>query len=149
MTPADRTLEPRSDAALPLVTDLQRAVHVLGLHLEARLADLGLSQGEIHVLSLLGHSGTVSVTVLQRGVRHRPSTLTGILDRLEAKGLVQRRINDADRRSNLIELTLQGQAAAERVLQAMSDVEQRLFAERPPDQHGAFREVLDEIARSL
>jgi DNA-binding MarR family transcriptional regulator len=128
---------------------MQRAVHVLGLHLEAALADLALSQGEIHVLSLLGHAGTVSVTELQRGVRHRPSTLTGILDRLAARGMAQRRINEADRRSNLIELTPQGRATAEQVLQAMADVERRLFAGRPPEQLETFRAILDDVARSL
>jgi DNA-binding MarR family transcriptional regulator len=146
-----RDRDPESDpaAALPLVTDLQRAVHALGLHLETTLGDLGLSQGEIHVLSLLGHAGTVSVTDLQRGVRHRPSTLTGILDRLAARGMAQRRINQSDRRSNLIELTPQGRAAAERVLQVMSDVERRLFAGRPAEQRETVREILDDIARCL
>jgi DNA-binding MarR family transcriptional regulator len=136
-------------AVFPLVTDIQRAVHVLGLHLEAALGDLGLSQGEIHVLSLLGYAGIMSVTELQRGVRHRPSTLTGILDRLGARGMTQRRINESDRRSNLIELTPQGRAAAERVIQAMADVERRLFAGRPSDQLRHFRAILDAIARSL
>lgn len=134
---------------LPLVTDLQRAVHVLGLHLEAALAELGVSQGEIHVLSLLGHAGTLSITELQRGVQHRPSTLTGILDRLEARGMTQRRINEADRRSNLIELTPLGRGAAEQVLQAMADIERRLFAGRPAEHGEAFRGILQDIARSL
>lgn len=137
------------EPALPLVTDIQRAVHVLGLHLEVALADLRLSQGEIHVLSLLGHTGTMSVTELQRGVRHRPSTLTGILDRLGGRGLIERRINEADRRSNLIELTPQGREAAARVLAAMAEIERRLLAGRSPEQIGAVREILDEIARSL
>jgi DNA-binding MarR family transcriptional regulator len=128
---------------------VQRATHVIGLHLEAALSDLGLSQGEIHVLSLLGHAGTVSVTELQRGVRHRPSTLTGILDRLEARGLAQRQINASDRRSNLIALTPGGRAAAERVLQVMADMEHSLLDGLPPEQVSAFREILDAIPQSL
>lgn len=134
---------------LPLVTDLQRAVHVLGLHLEAELADLDLTQGEIHVLSLLGHLGTMSVAELQRGVRHRPSTLTGILDRLDRKGFIRRQINEADRRSNLIELTPQGEVAAERIAEAMDRVEHKLFASRAPDTFKTFRDILDDIARTL
>lgn len=149
MPSSDRSSQRGFARDLPLVTDLQRAVHVLGLHLEGALAELGLSQGEIHVLSLLGYAGTVSVTELQRGVRHRPSTLTGILDRLETRGMVQRRINQADRRSNLIELTPPGRAAAEQVLQAMADVECGLFAGRPAEQSETFRELLNDIAHSL
>jgi DNA-binding MarR family transcriptional regulator len=134
---------------LQLVTDIQRATHVLGLHLESALADLALSQGEIHVLSLLASSGTASVTDLQKGVRHRPSTLTGILDRLAAKKMVQRRINEADRRSNLIELTPDGRAAADRVTQAMSAVERSLFKDRPPAELEIFRQILGRIAADL
>ena len=134
---------------LQLVTDIQRATHVLGLHLESALADLALSQGEIHVLSLLAQSGIASVTDLQKGVRHRPSTLTGILDRLTAKKLVQRRINEADRRSNLIELTPDGRAAANRVTQAMSDIERRLFTDRPLAELAIFRQILGRIAADL
>jgi DNA-binding MarR family transcriptional regulator len=140
---------PKREPTLPLVTDLQRAVHVLGLHLEAALADLRLSQGEIHVLSLLGDGGTMSVADLQRGVRHRPSTLTGILDRLGARGLVERRINDADRRSYLIELTPAGQDAAARVIAAMTEIESRLLAGRTPEEIEGVRAILDEIAGSL
>jgi DNA-binding MarR family transcriptional regulator len=149
MTESDRG--PGTESALPLVTDIQRAVHVLGLHLEAALPDLRLSQGEIHVLSLLGlgGGGTMSVTELQRGVRHRPSTLTGILDRLGARGLIQRRINEADRRSNLIELTPPGRDAAQRVIAVMAEIERRLLAGRTPEQVRGLREILDKIARSL
>jgi DNA-binding MarR family transcriptional regulator len=136
-------------ASLPLVTDIQRATHVLGLYLEAQLADLHLTQAEIHVLSLLARPGRLSVTELQRGVRHRPSTLTGILDRLTAKKMVRRQINEADRRSYLIELTPAGQAAADRVVEAMAAIERELFADRSPQDLAFFRGVLRRIATEL
>jgi len=147
--PPTSTTHEKLTPDLPLVTDLQRATHVLGLHLESALADLALSQGEIHVLSLLASSGIASVTDLQKGVRHRPSTLTGILDRLAAKKMVQRRINEADRRSNLIELTPEGQAAATRVTQAMSAIERRLFQDRPSADLEIVRQILGQIATDL
>ena len=134
---------------LPLITNLQRAVHVVGVHLEGALGDLRLSQGEMHVLSLLGYEGTQSVAQLQRNVRHRPSTLTSILDRLEKRGMVVRRINAADRRSNLIELTPDGHAAAARVMEAMAEMERRVFAGYPPEQIRAFLALLNSIPQRL
>jgi len=101
------------------------------------------------VLSLLAQSGIASVTDLQKGVRHRPSTLTGILDRLTAKKLVQRRINEADRRSNLIELTPDGRRAANRATQAMSDLERTLFKGRPATDLTIVRHILSRIAADL
>jgi DNA-binding MarR family transcriptional regulator len=147
--PPTSTIHEKQTPDLQLVTDIQRATHVLGLHLESALADLALSQGEIHVLSVLAQSGIASVTDLQKGVRHRPSTLTGILDRLAAKKLVQRRINEADRRSNLIELTPDGRAAANRVTQAMSAIERSLLADRPQAELEMFRQILGRIAADL
>lgn len=149
MTPDDSPAAGTKGSRTPhlqLVTEVQRATHVLGLHLEAALADLSLSQAEMHVLSLLAGSGSMSVTELQRGVRHRPSTLTGILDRLAARRLVQRRINEADRRSNLIKLTSEGRAAAGRVAEAMAAIERAVFEHRPPEDHEVFRQILGEIA---
>jgi DNA-binding MarR family transcriptional regulator len=134
---------------LHLVTDIQRATHVLGLRLEADLADLNLSQGEIHVLSLLARAQPMSVSDLQQGVRHRPSTLTGILDRLAGKALVRRLINEADRRSFLIELTGEGRLAAARVARAMSTVERRLAKGRRDDDLDAVRSVLSQIASDV
>jgi DNA-binding MarR family transcriptional regulator len=136
-------------SALQLVTDIQRATHVLGLRLESALSDLSVSQGEIHVLSLLARSGSASVADLQTGVRHRPSTLTGIVDRLAAKNLVTRRINEADRRSNLIELTPEGRVAVDRVLAAMSDVERSLKKDSSTSDLEVFRRILHRIATDL
>jgi DNA-binding MarR family transcriptional regulator len=143
---------PHTDDAsepLPLVTNLQRAVHVLGVHLEQALGELRLSQAEMHVLSLLGQVGTRSVAELQRNVRHRPSTLTSILDRLESRGMVVRRINAADRRSNLIELTPDGHAAAKRVLQAMAEIEVRLLDGCPPEEAESFMRLLNAVPWKL
>lgn len=118
---------PRHQGHRPLLAlELQRATHAVGLHLEAALADLGLSQGEAHVLALLAAEQPQPVGELQRGLHHRPSTLSGILDRLEARGLVERGLNPEDRRSLLVGLTRDGEAAARRVVQALRGVERAL-----------------------
>jgi DNA-binding MarR family transcriptional regulator len=106
-----------------LVIELQRATHAAGVRLEALLADSGVSQGEAHVLALLADLGEHTVGDLQRGLAHRPSTLSGILDRLEARKLIRRALNSADRRSFLVSLTRSGRVAARAVLEALQAVE--------------------------
>jgi len=114
---APHTLDPG------IVVHLQRATHAVGLRLEARLAELGVSQGEAHILALLSDGRPRPVGELRRSLAHRPSTLSGILDRLEQRRLVTRRLNDADRRSLLVTLTRRGRAAALVVAAALLEVE--------------------------
>jgi DNA-binding MarR family transcriptional regulator len=102
---------------------LQRATHVAGLRLEALLSELGVSQGEAHVLALLADGAAHTVGDLQRGLAHRPSTLSGILDRLEARKLIRRALNGADRRSFLVSLTRSGRVAAQAVVAALQSVD--------------------------
>jgi DNA-binding MarR family transcriptional regulator len=106
-----------------LVIELQRATHAAGVRLETLLADSGVSQGEAHVLALLADGGAHTVGDLQRGLAHRPSTLSGILDRLEARKLVRRALNTSDRRSFLVSLTRSGRVAARDVVKALQSVE--------------------------
>jgi DNA-binding MarR family transcriptional regulator len=123
-TPRQRSA--RSSAQDPpplLVIQLQRATHVAGVRLEALLSELSVSQGEAHVLALLADGAAHTVGDLQRGLAHRPSTLSGILDRLESRKLIRRALNGADRRSFLVSLTRSGRVAARAVVAALQSVD--------------------------
>jgi DNA-binding MarR family transcriptional regulator len=68
----------------------------------------------------------VSVRELVTATAQRPSTLTGVLDRLERRGLIERGANPSDRRSVLVRLTPEGRAQAERVERAYEELEPEL-----------------------
>jgi DNA-binding MarR family transcriptional regulator len=118
-----RTHTTGQDTSQLLVIELQRATHAAGVRVEVLLADAGVSQGEAHVLALLADGTAHTVGDLQRGLAHRPSTLSGILDRLEARKLIRRALNGADRRSFLVTLTRSGRVAARTVVKALQSVE--------------------------
>jgi DNA-binding MarR family transcriptional regulator len=69
------------------------------------------------------------VGALARATGQRPSTLTGVLDRLAERGLLERRPDDLDRRAVLAVLTRDGEAARDRVLRAMTALERGLAAQ--------------------
>jgi MarR family transcriptional regulator, organic hydroperoxide resistance regulator len=126
MTASRRSPTARGSASEPaplLVVELQRATHAAGVRLDVLLSATGVSQGEAHVLALLADGDEHTVGDLQRGLGHRPSTLSGILDRLEARDLVRRALNRADRRSLLITLTRHGRVAARSVVAELQTVE--------------------------
>jgi len=103
----------------------QRTTHRLLTALDAELADLRLTPGEVNALAALA-AGPQTARALADATAQRPSTLTGVLDRLERRELVRRRPNPADRRSTLIEPTPAGRAAARRVREAFAVVEARI-----------------------
>jgi MarR family transcriptional regulator, organic hydroperoxide resistance regulator len=112
----------------PLVAVWQQITHRLLAGLDDALADLGLSAAEINALACFAGREAVTVRELVQATAQRPSTLTGVLDRLERRGLVERAANPADRRSVLVRLTPAGRASAARVASAYEELERRLPA---------------------
>ena len=102
---------------------IHRATHRVGLYL-ADLRDDGLSQGEAHILALLATSGPATIAALHRGLAHKRSTLTSILDRLADRGFITRAVGADDRRTFVITPTARGRRAAARVHQHLADLEQ-------------------------
>jgi DNA-binding MarR family transcriptional regulator len=82
-----------------------------------------LTQGETHVLGLLAHSGRANVAELHRGLAHKRSTLTSILDRLAKRGLITRVVGETDRRTFVVRLTAKGRKLAQRVQRHLSALE--------------------------
>jgi len=87
------------------------------------LRERGLTQGEAHILALLAHSGRANVAELHRGLAHKRSTLTSILDRLARRGLITRAVGETDRRTLVVRQTAKGRKLAQRVQRHLSALE--------------------------
>ncbi|HET6989061.1 MAG TPA: MarR family transcriptional regulator [Kribbella sp.] len=129
-----------------LVVLLQRATHVTLQVLGTELAELGLTASEVNVLANLadGRARTVSELGVAAGVR--PTTLTGVLDRLEQKGHITRTARLGDRRAVEIALTKVGAHSADQVQRAFAAVEERALAGIPPTAVNQARRVLTALA---
>src|SRR5215207_926053 len=84
-------------AELSLVAAWQRATHHLLTALDAELADRGLTPGEINALACFASDREVGVGELVARTGQRRSTFTGVLDRLETRGLDARRLGAGTR----------------------------------------------------
>jgi MarR family transcriptional regulator, organic hydroperoxide resistance regulator len=110
-----------------LISALEATTHRVLEHLALELEDLGLSHGEVNALAQLEPGAVRTIAELQAATGQRASTLTGVLDRLERRGLVERRLNPHDRRSFTVTLTDAGVAAAKRVDETFRDLEGRVL----------------------
>ena len=81
----------------------------------ATCAELDLSAPQVHTLLALGHDGALAMGDLARRVGITEKTATGLIDRLERDGLVQRLRDDADRRVVHVRLTAAGEALHRRM----------------------------------
>jgi DNA-binding MarR family transcriptional regulator len=108
--------------SLRLIPSVHRATHRVGLYLAAGQAE-ALSQGESHILALLATSSPMSIGELHQGLAHKRSTLTSILDRLAARGLITREVGESDRRTFVVTLTAKGRRVGREVLQQLADLE--------------------------
>jgi len=124
------------------VPPIHRATHRIGLYL-AR--DNGLSQGEAHILALLASAGPSTIADLHRGLAHKRSTLTSILDRLTARGLITRAVGVDDRRTFLITPTGKGRRAAQRVHAHLADLERAVSRRVSTADVKAFMRVLSAV----
>jgi MarR family transcriptional regulator, lower aerobic nicotinate degradation pathway regulator len=98
-----------------------------GRRLADALAGLGMRGHEFAVLHYLSDSPPVSQQQLGEALRIHPSNLVGLLDALEADGLVVRPRDPADRRRHLVELTDRGQRRLDAAKRAAIGAERDLL----------------------
>src|SRR5207253_7076927 len=90
----------------------------------AKLAELGLSFSQAHALRLLDPDEPMPMSALAERLFCDASNVTGIADRLEARGLVRRQSSEGDRRVKALTITPAGTKLRKQVMELMS---------QPPD----------------
>ena len=125
-----------------VVLDLQRATHAVLQQLAVDLVDLDVTPSEINALGNLSDGVARTVSELGAAIGSRPTTLTGVLDRLERRGLVTRGPRPGDRRAVVIALTPDGVRMARTVRTALGTIERRAVGHLDPEAIAGFRTVV-------
>ena len=107
---------------------LARLARTAGYRLGEALAAMQMRTHEFPVLNHLAETGPVSQQELGLALRINPSNLVGLLDLLEADGLLVRVRDRADRRRHLVELTAAGRRRLARAWHAAEATEQDLLS---------------------
>jgi DNA-binding MarR family transcriptional regulator len=106
-----------------------------------RIAELGLSFPQALTLRFLEHDRPLPMSALAERLVCDASNVTGIADRPEARGLVERRSANGDRRVKVLALTPAGTELRERVVEIMSEPPAAIAALSAADQR-TLRDIL-------
>lgn len=97
------------------------------------------------VLIALWQEDGLKVIELGRRAGLEPSSMTGLLDRMERDGLAFRSADPNDRRAQLIYLTETGRESQPSVMNVVDEIMGRIFKEISPDNLSSALDVLRQI----
>jgi len=104
-----------NERALKLWVVLSRAYASVEAHVRADIARHGLTSGEFGALEVLHSKGPMLLGEVKKKILLSSGGITYVVDRLEEKGLVERRACPEDRRASYAALTEEGAALMERI----------------------------------
>lgn len=98
------------------------------------------------LLAALEEFGPASQATLGRGTGIDRSDVTAALVELEERGLVERSVNPADRRRNVVSITAAGTARLEELDAVVDTIQERLLAPLSAEERRQFVTLIRRIA---
>jgi DNA-binding MarR family transcriptional regulator len=129
-----------------VIWQLDHALQKTSKRMEKSLGVTGLQR---LVIRIVGRFPGILAGQLAKLLHLHPSTLTGVLKRLEVQGLLQRGVDPFDARRSLFRLTQKGRSFDVATEGTVEDCVARTLQGAPSSQLAAARALLSEIAERL
>jgi MarR family 2-MHQ and catechol resistance regulon transcriptional repressor len=114
-------IQEQTDRALKLWVVLSRAYAAVAAHSQADIARHGLTPMEFGIMEALHHKGPMILGEVQKKILVTSGGVTYLVDRLAAKGLVERRRCEHDRRAYYAALTPAGEELIREIFPAHAE----------------------------
>lgn len=146
----------RPDPTSDIIADFRATMGQLKCASSERLLRLGVSMAQLHIMFTLQRSGEMTMSRLAEVLNVSLSNATGLIDRLEERGYIERDGVPTDRRIVLVRVTPAGEKMLGEV-DALSDALLRSVLERLPVSQlrgvahaiSALREAVDSTVGSM
>ncbi len=122
----------------------QRAVDV---HARRSIAESGMCGSDFGVLEALLHKGPMPVNVIGAKVLLTSGSITTAVDRLERRGLVERKSDPNDRRARIVHLTEAGHELIVRLFEKHERDMERAVSGLTPAERGFLVDLLRRLGR--
>ena len=94
---------------VPVIRELARCYQAFQRASDANIRGMGLTPPQFDIVVTLGNTPGMSFKELGSRTLITKGTLTGVVDRLQARGLVERQASQTDGRSTRVRLTAEGE----------------------------------------
>jgi DNA-binding MarR family transcriptional regulator len=127
MPTSNHSLTDAQRTSLATVRELVRAYQAFSSYSETFVRQYDLTPAQFDVIATLGNTQGLSMGDIGEKTLITKGTLTGVVDRLEKKGIVTREIPPENRRSVIVSLTPAGEELFKQVFPAhIADIHQHL-----------------------
>jgi MarR family 2-MHQ and catechol resistance regulon transcriptional repressor len=124
---------------------LWKAAQAVEAYAERSIEHLEMCGSDFAVLEALLHKGALPVNEIGRKVLLTSGSITVAIDRLEAKGLVERRASANDRRARIVHLTKEGRKLITRAYAEHAADMERLAAALSASERATLIRLLKKI----
>ncbi len=108
----------KPSAFLPAIRELVRCYQAFESYSSRHVRSLGLTSSQFDIIATLGNTPGMTFKELGEKTLITKGTLTGVVDRMEAKKLVRRVASTTDGRCQIVQLTPKGEAVFAEVFPA-------------------------------
>ncbi len=126
-----------------------RLDHALQSKSKRMSSSLGITGPQRFVMRVLSQRPGLSAGELAALLHLHPSTLTGVLRRLEERGLLARETDSADARRAVLKVTSSGKQITARMTNSVEDVVRRVLGAAPRSQAQGAKALLGALADAL
>lgn len=112
-----------------------------------KLARFGLTQPQFFLLTALYEEDDILISVLAEKVAMDKSALTGLLDRLERDGLVQREASSQDRRITKVKLTPKSEGLRRNLTSLYEEINASFLSRLSEEEKRVFEKVLHKLEK--
>jgi len=128
---------------------LGKVMRKIQRYYENNLSSYGITPVQFYVLSALWEEEGLKFKELAGRLNIDGSTLTGILDRMEKGGFVERRDDPEDRRSLLVFLTDKSRKYGREMMHLAENLDREIRKQFAEKDFATFEQVLDRLAESV
>jgi DNA-binding MarR family transcriptional regulator len=147
--PACITYVPEKSYELRVLQSLRRIIRAVEIHSRKLAQNHHITGPQLTCLLALLEGGLLLTTRLARKVYLSPSTVVGIVDRLEEKGLVTRERSPKDRRQVLVSITGAGKQLATNAPSPLQDTLSEALKSLPELEQISITRALEKVVELM